>query len=261
MFYLTDTGYRYPISRNTYFPKLLELARQPIGFNKASQVYLDNGAELMRGHWREIFSDQHTPGPSAHDRELHVEIGCNAGHVIVELAKRNPDKLYIGIECKHKAVYRCAQKAAKSGLRNIAFIRGNAFRIKHIFAEAEVDSLSIFFPDPWPRRSQRMNRLISARWLDQVGELLKPSGMLHIKTDHADYFDWIEKEFKKSYLENRAWVNAERSTDLYANHPSPQSLDIPDVTLFEKLFIAEGKPIFNLNVILKSAGTDFTAMP
>ena len=44
------------------------------------------------------------------------------------------------------------------------------------------------------------------------------------------------------------WEVAERSVDLHAGHPAPGTLRIPEVTLFERLFIRDGLPIHLLDL-------------
>src|SRR4051812_21276264 len=75
LFPVQHPEYRYPASRNPYWTKLHSLREL---------VYSDNGTELHPGQWRSRFADH---SQFLGDRKLHVEIGCNAGHVLVEWAK------------------------------------------------------------------------------------------------------------------------------------------------------------------------------
>ncbi len=179
------------------------------------------------------------------DRELHVEIGCNAGHVIVEWAAAQPQTAYIGIDWKLKSIFRAAEKAEKRKLSNVIFFRAHAARIKSMFGPAEVDRLSLFFPDPWPKKSQWKNRFVTPERYREIREIMKPGGILHIKTDHPDYFKWMEKALDESHAR---WKTLEKTSDLHQGHPNPASLTIPEVTLFERLFIKEGIPIHSLKL-------------
>ncbi len=231
-FSIQNPEYRYPHSHNLYWSKLLELK---------GRVFSDNDTELHPGGWRTLFSDQ-VPSP---DRELHVEIGCNAGHVLTALAQRNPNHAYIGIDWKFKSIFRAHDKAMRKELRNTLFFRAHAQRIAYMFGNSELNSLSVFFPDPWPKQSQKKNRLISAEWLRQIAPLLKTNGILHIKTDHAGYFDWILKCLNQT---QDVWEIVEFTRNLHENHPDPKSLKIPEVTLFERIFIREGIPIQSIRL-------------
>jgi len=230
---MTDPGYRYPESRNPYFKKLKPLE---------GLVYVDNGAESHSGHWRSRFPDAMNLFDVSHakPRPLHVEIGCNGGHVILEWAARNPSEAYVGLDWKFKQIHRGAEKALKRSIANLVFFRAHAERIRFMFGPGEIDRLYLFFPDPWPKKSQWKNRTVNPANLATLAGLVKPGGIFHIKTDHEGYFDWMEGAIAESRAD---WRVVESTRNLHAGHLNPQSLTFPEVTLFERLFIAKGVPI------------------
>src|SRR5581483_936176 len=88
-------NFAYSASRNPYWAKLRE-ERLP--------VYCDGETEAHRGSWRSRFE-------KGRSRPLHVEIGCNAGHVVLEWAARDPKSCYIGLDWKFKMIHKGAEKA------------------------------------------------------------------------------------------------------------------------------------------------------
>lgn len=228
---IAHPDYRYPSSRNPYWKKLSDVE---------SGAFLDAETENKKGQWRSHFPKEST------DLPLHVEIGCNGGHVILEWAKQFPHQRYIGVDWKFKQIYRGWEKAQKHQLENLIFLRSHAFRLKYVFAPEEIDFLYVYFPDPWPKKSAWKNRVVQASWLTEVASLVKPGGVLHIKTDHDGYFDWMEEEFPKV---SSLWKPSEVTRDLHARHPNPLKLDFPDVTLFEKLFIRDQIKINSVKLI------------
>jgi tRNA (guanine-N7-)-methyltransferase len=227
--------YRYPRSLNIYADKNDALK---------GRIYSDNDTESHRGQWRKAFPERlHSPST-----ELHLEIGCNAGHVTVEWAKQNPARAYIGLDWKFKAIHRGAEKALKRGIDNLIFFRAHAIRLKYMFAENELDQIAIYFPDPWPKKAHWKNRYINESQLKDLHHVLKPGGVLHIKTDHRGYFDWMEEAIAKT---SSLWEVRDRTTDLHAGNPAPEKLEIPNVTLFEKLFIKDGIQINSVRLIAK----------
>lgn len=219
--------FRYPKARNLYEEKNRELK---------GIVYSDHEAEEHRGKWKEHFKvDLKAP--------LHVEIGCNAGHVCVEWAKQNPSHLYVGVDWKFKAIHRAAQKVLKLKLSQMKFFRAHAERLSYMFGPGEIDRLYLFFPDPWPKRAHWKNRFVTAKRLTELSKLLTPGGTLEIRTDHAGYFDWMLEEVGKV---GESFKVLESTRDRHGSHPNPKSLKIPDITLFEGIFIREGIKINRL---------------
>jgi tRNA (guanine-N7-)-methyltransferase len=227
--------YRYPESPNPYSAKL-----KAIG----GYVYSDNDTEAHRGRWRELLPDaaDRAAGPR---RDLHVEIGCNAAHVILEWARRNPADGYVGIDWKFKAMHRGAEKARKRGVKNLLLFRAHAERIQYMFGPGEIDHLYLFFPDPWPKKAHWKNRYVIEKNLRELSGIVRAGGSFHIKTDHLGYFEWMEEEVAKV---GDLWRVREKSRDLHAGCARPDLLDFPDVTLFEKLFIQDGIPIKSMKL-------------
>lgn len=224
--------FRYSPSRNPYAHKISQLP--------PNLVFSDHSAEALRGNWRSL-----APSPAS---RLSVEIGCNAGHVILKWAELDPANFYVGIDWKFKIIHRAAEKALERGLKNVAFLRGHAERLPFLFGEKEIDRLALYFPDPWPKKAQLKNRFFKAKTLERLQPLLTDSGEFHVKTDHAGYFDAMEDEIAKV---GNLWGARDRTRDLHAGNPNAAKLDFPDVTLFEKLFIKDGIPIHSVKLTPK----------
>lgn len=248
---LNHPDYRYSVSRNPYQAKVRSLE---------GRVFSDNDSETFRGCWRRKFADA-TPEalavtaapttPTTQDparRPLHVEIGCNAGHVVVEWAARDPKTAFIGVDWKFKPIFRGAEKALKRGLSNLILLRAHADRLDYMFGPEEIDFLALYFPDPWAKKSQLKNRWLTADRLRSVAALVRPGGVFHIKTDHLGYFEWMEEAIRQV---PDLWEPTEHTRDLHAAHPAPLTLKIPEVTLFESLFLKDGIKINSVKLVRK----------
>src|SRR4051812_41886221 len=99
---LDHPQFKYSPSLNPYWTKLRE---------EKLPVYCDNETEAHPGKWRAQFALSQSK--SARSRPLHVEIGCNAGHVVVEWAARDPKACYIGLDWKFKMIHKAAEKVRK----------------------------------------------------------------------------------------------------------------------------------------------------
>lgn len=235
---VSDPRYQYLSSKNIYWDKLKNLPPELQGL-----AFLDHDTETHRGNWRGQFQATNATRPT-----LHVEMGCNAGHVTLEWAQQNPNHLYIGIDYKLKQIYRLAQKASKAKLKNLISFRAHIDRLPFMFAEGEIDFLYLYFPDPWPKKGHQKNRTFRREWLKNIAPLLSPQGVFHVKTDHPGYFEFMLEEAQAVSdlydLKDVTW-------NLHEHHPQPQTLKIPEVTLFERLFIKDGLPIHSLKLYKK----------
>lgn len=215
--------FQYRPSANPYWKRLHELA---------SGVYLDARAETLAGHWRAQFKE-------GSQRDLIVEIGCNGGHWILERARTHPDQCFIGIDWKFKQIHRAYEKALQRELKNVFFVRGYAQRLGYLFGKEEVSATHLFFPDPWPKKSQQKNRFLTSSWFDLLAQRTQAGGTLELKSDHGEYFDWITQQVQDS----ESWTLETLTHDLHGNSPLASRLPLGEVTLFEQLFIKKGLPI------------------
>lgn len=224
--------YRFQASKNPYFKKIQ---------NHPTLVSWDHQAEEKKGKWISFVQSQ-----STHPlHRLHLEIGCSTGHVMRGRAVENLNTAYVGLEWKFKIVFQGAEKAIKAGLKNAHFIRSHAERLEYLFAESELDQISVYFSDPWPKPSQHKNRIVQAAFFERALKVLKSDGILDIRTDHREYFEFILEEFKPF---EKSFEVVELTHNKHENHPNPESLQIPEVTLFERIFIKEKKPIHYLSL-------------
>lgn len=230
----------YGPSHNPYHARLL---------TGEGPALTDGETEKHAGKWRERFTL--TNGLQG---RLHLEIGCNAGHLLLERAARDPSTAFVGIDWKFKAIHRAGVKCAKRSLQNVRLLRAHASRIGAIFAEGEVDHVDLFFPDPWPKRAHWKHRLITETWLRALGRCVRAGGTTEIRTDHAGYSEWIADRIGRV---QDLWRLQRRTSDRHAGNPNPGRLTIPDVTLFEMLFIRERTPIHSFE-LLRTADRDST---
>lgn len=225
-------NYRYPPSRNPYWEKIRETS---------GRIRLDHESEKYSGLWKKTFSTT--------DAALHVELGCNGGHWLLARAALDPKDLFVGIDWKFKQVYLAHEKSQKHAVNNTVWLRAHAERMPMMFAAGEIDHLYLFFPDPWPKKAQRKNRLFDMTWLTNVAPLLRSGGTFEIRTDHGEYFAEMLSAVR-ARLED--WKIESVSRDHHGGAgtaANARKLAPPKVTLFERVFISQGVPI--QRVVLK----------
>lgn len=115
------------------------------------------------------------------DNPIVLELGCGKGEYAVGLARKYPDKNFIGIDIKGARMWTGAGQATRQGLKNVAFLRTNIELLPHFFAPGEVAEIWITFPDPQMKKVRK--RLTSTRFLELYRQVLVENGLVHLKTD------------------------------------------------------------------------------
>ena len=134
--------------------------------------------------WPQIFGN---------DNSVEVEIGAGTGTFLINAARANPGINYLGIEWANKYCKYAADRARRWGLGNIRMIRCDAkdFIIRQTPSQS-VQTLHIYFPDPWPKKRHHKRRLFDSKFVAAVVKALVPAGQLHVATDYKEYFKIIE---------------------------------------------------------------------
>jgi tRNA (guanine-N7-)-methyltransferase len=180
----------------------------------------------MKGAWRENFFGNQSP--------LILELGCGRGEYSVELAKRHPERNYIGIDIKGARMWKGAREALDAGITNVAFLRTRIEFLHRMFGPEEVDEIWVTFPDPQPQKPRK--RLTSARFLNLYSGFLKPGGLVHLKTDSLIMFDYM-----RQVLELNSIVPDISTGSLYESGIADEILSIR--THYESGYLRTGKPI------------------
>jgi tRNA (guanine-N7-)-methyltransferase len=192
----------------------------------------------MKGKWHRTFFNNENP--------IVLELGCGKGEYAVGLAEKYPDKNFIGIDIKGARIWRGAKTSLERGMKNIAFIRTKVDFINSIFDKDEVCEIWITFPDPQEGKSKK--RLTSARFLNSYKKLLKPDGMIHLKTDSELLYEFTSEIIKKNGLPLILATN-----DLYNSFPNDEILSIK--TFYENQFLEKGLKITYIKFSLLNSST------
>ena len=188
-----------------------------------------NDSLKLKGNWRKDFFKNDNP--------LVLELGCGKGEYSVNLAKKFPETNFLGVDIKGARFWRGAKTALKDDLGNVGFLRTQIELIDRIFAENEVDEIWITFPDPQIKYKRTKHRLTNVDFLQKYKKILKPEGVVHLKTD---------SEFMHGYtlglLHGLGEVVEFANHDVYGSHGSPKA--VTDIqTFYEQQYLEQGKKI------------------
>ena len=141
------------------------------------------------------------------DQPLEVDLGCGDGSFLIAMAQQFPERNFLGVERLLGRAKKVCRKAERNGLKNCKVLRlESKYVIEWLFPENSIDRLHLLCPDPWPKARHHKNRLVQQGFLGALYTALKPGGEFCFKTDHPEYFEWVEEEmatFKK--LERLDW--------------------------------------------------------
>lgn len=208
--------------------KFSEMETIPFVLQYPFSVLKEKGFPL-KGRWREDFFHNENP--------IVLELGCGKGEYTVGLAERYPDKNFIGIDIKGARMWTGAKQALVNDMKNVAFLRTHIEMLEEFFAPGEVDEIWITFPDPQMKKVRK--RLTSTRFVEMYRNLLKPGGVIHLKTDSPFLFTYT-KILTETNTEALGVVAC--TDNLYAN---PDAIgDIIDIkTHYERQWIERGLSI------------------
>lgn len=191
----------------------------------------------LKGQWHSKVFKNNNP--------LVLELGCGKGEYSVALAKEFPSRNFIGIDIKGARFWRGAKTAVEESINNVAFIRTQIELIEHLFESNEVDEIWITFPDPQIKYKRTKHRLTNLSFLECYKNILKPDGVINLKTD---------SEFMHGYtlglLHGSGHEVIYANHDVYKNEGSPHEVTSIQ-TFYESQYLKVGKPItyikFKLN--------------
>ena len=187
-----------------------------------------DGYEKVKGAWNNFFGN---------DGDVVLELACGRGEYTVGLAEIFPHKNFIGIDVKGDRLWMASVTAQEKNLTNAAFLRTKIEELEHFFDPKEVTEIWIIFPDPRPKGRDERRRLSSTRFLDTYKKVIKQGGLIHLKTDNSDLFNYsLEVLESRNDVIIRAQTQDVYNDDLLADHYGIQ-------TRYEKKHSALGETI------------------
>lgn len=184
-----------------------------------------DGGFPFKGKWGEFFGN---------NNDIVLELGCGKGEYTVGLAKLFPDKNFIGIDIKGARMWTGAKQSNTEGLKNVAFLRTDIELIEHFFSQGEVSEIWITFPDPQMKKVRK--RLTSTRFMALYQNILKPDGIIHLKTDSPFLY-----KYTTFMLRDNGYKMLVNTADLYSEGKADDILSIR--TYYESQWIERGMSI------------------
>lgn len=196
---------------------------QPSSAEILADGYFSLRDHKIKGRWNTEMFDAPRP--------IVLELGCGKGEYTIALAERDPSRNYIGVDIKGARLWKGAKYAETHHLGNVAFLRTRIELINAFFAPGEVDEIWLTFSDPQIRRENA--RLSSPLFLERYARLLRPGGIIHLKTDSRFLHEYTKAVCRQNGLDVIACTE-----DLYGDgaiSAEPAAESLPENSVAESL--------------------------
>ena len=164
---------------------------------------------------------------------LEAEIGCGRGTFLCELARRNPQKAFLGVDVNKNVLVEACKKARAAHLQNVRFWNCTAELLPRYLPPDSVSRLYLNFSCPFPKAPYAKRRLTHPRFLESYPRFCVPGALLCQRTDNRPFFAYsLEQYAACGYaVENAVF-------DLHARTPKEHIM-----TEYEEKFVSAGLPI------------------
>lgn len=186
----------------------------------------------LKGKWNELYFKRNAP--------IVLELGCGKGEYTVGLAQQAPENNYIGMDIKGARIWKGSLDAQEMELKNVGFLRQKVDFLEHFFAPNEVDEIWLTFSDPQPKKPNK--RLSSRPFINRYLKILKPGGIVHMKTDSTLLYESTLEQ-----IEEYGYKTEVCTADVYNEYVPNASLSEQEIlkikTHYEQLFTKKGSVI------------------
>ena len=145
---------------------------------------LETGSEAP--DWKAVFG---------REMPLDVDIGFGKGEFLQELSVRHPEVDYVGLEYSRKRALKLRDKLVRLDRRNVRLVHGDAaVLVPLLFSPGSVRTVTLNFPDPWPKRRHHKKRLVTRVFGESLARALAPGGIITLATDFRPYAEQMLEE-------------------------------------------------------------------
>ncbi|MGB5107423.1 MAG: tRNA (guanosine(46)-N7)-methyltransferase TrmB [Candidatus Zixiibacteriota bacterium] len=182
----------------------------------------------LKGKWNSEFFHN--------DNEITLELACGKGEYTVNMAQFYPQRNFVGVDLKGARIWSGAKMSLNLNLKNVAFLRMPIERIADCFGKDEVSEIWITFPDPYLSQCRAKKRLTSPDFISLYRKILRPGGLIHLKTDEPNLFAYTQK-----VIDSSGSRLVDKIDDVYASADIPELLKIQ--TAYEKRHLSVNRTI------------------
>ena len=111
----------------------------------------------------------------------HLEIGFGMGDTLIDMAKTHPQYDYLGVDVYRPGVGRLLLQLEAQQLTNVRVCCANVVEVlQYQLPVSSLDSVYVFFPDPWPKKRHHKRRLVQPDFVKLLAQRMKSGGYLYL---------------------------------------------------------------------------------
>ncbi len=134
----------------------------------------------------------------------HLDIGCASGDFLFQLAENNKNWNYLGVEIREKLIINANDKLQEKDIDNLYFIFGNADNLLKNwvvqYPDRILESVSIYFPDPWFKKKHHKRRIIQTKFLNKLSLIMSNKSLLFLKSDVEELYQYMNSVISNSLI-------------------------------------------------------------
>jgi len=191
--------------------KTIEQAEQEGKYIRKVRSFVKREGRLTKGqeraltdHWADMGLSHgdglvDTKALFGNENPVTLEIGFGMGKSLVEMAKAAPERNFIGIEVHKPGVGACISLAVEECVTNLKVYEHDAIEIlADCIANNTLDTVQLFFPDPWHKKKHHKRRIVSAEFVETIRQKLKVGGVFHMATDWENYAECMLEDMQSA---------------------------------------------------------------
>lgn len=144
--------------------------------------------------WSQVYSNLSLP--------FHLDLGCARGRFLLQMAQKNPQNNYLGIEIREVLVTEANQIKDEFNLTNLYYLYGNInYFLTELLASLPFHSLELItiqFPDPWFKKKHQKRRVVQSEIVEILSKFLSKKGQIFLQSDIQE----VAEEMCNCFLEN-----------------------------------------------------------
>ncbi len=156
---------------------------------------VEAGRERVLLPWRRLPHPVDWAARFGRSAPLHLEVGFGDGRFTALRALAHPDDDFVGLEVSGTSVQRALRRMRRDGIGNVRLLKAPAeIAVRQLFGPASLASITVNFPDPWPKERHERHRLLRVPFFRLAATRLVAGGEIRLASDHLPYVDFARAE-------------------------------------------------------------------